>query len=173
MTGVREYSWTPGRGRVVAAATVGAVVEAIQEESGGSCPPIALVDAARPKDSELHSLFEWDDSSAAESYRIDQARGVIRSLRVTVVSAGVPEFEPKPAFVSVVLPAPTATPKDGPPARGYVPIAKVMSDDELRAQALADCIKQLRGMERRYAWLTELNGLWEALNEIEKGLDGA
>lgn len=41
-----------------------------------------VVEAARNKASVLHGFFDWDDSSAAEKYRLDQARDLIASVRV-------------------------------------------------------------------------------------------
>jgi len=46
----------------------------------GVLSPAAVVEAARSTRSPLHALFEWDDRVAAEERRLDQARGVIRSV---------------------------------------------------------------------------------------------
>lgn len=46
----------------------------------GVVTPDALVDDARDESSPLHSLFEWDDATAAERHRIDTARSIIRSV---------------------------------------------------------------------------------------------
>lgn len=44
----------------------------------------AVVEAASRPDSVLRSLFEWDDSKAAYEHRLEQARGLIRSVRVHI-----------------------------------------------------------------------------------------
>jgi len=45
-----------------------------------------MVDYARNNPgSELHKLFEWNDSVAAEAYRNQQARDILRFLKITVV----------------------------------------------------------------------------------------
>ena len=47
--------------------------------------PQELVNYARNNpNSELHKCFEWNDTVAAEKYRVSQARDVIRYLRITV-----------------------------------------------------------------------------------------
>lgn len=47
--------------------------------------PQELVNYARKNpNSELHKCFEWDDTIAAEKYRVSQARDVIRYLRITI-----------------------------------------------------------------------------------------
>ena len=45
-----------------------------------------LVETARSEDSVLHPLFEWNDSLAAEKYRLQQARTIINNIEVTIVS---------------------------------------------------------------------------------------
>src|SRR5215472_6010141 len=56
------------------------------ETAEGRLVPSTVVDAARAPDSPLHPLFEWDDSAAAEKYRLDQARTIIRRVTVTVTT---------------------------------------------------------------------------------------
>ena len=56
--------------------------------NAGNLTPDALVDANRPEDAPLHKDFEWDDKVAAEEYRRDQARYIIRS--VSIVTEEVP-----------------------------------------------------------------------------------
>ena len=46
-----------------------------------------VLDANRPADAPLHNEFEWDDTEAAEKYRLHQAGHLIRSLVI------VPECE--------------------------------------------------------------------------------
>lgn len=43
---------------------------------GDRATPKQIVDRARDKTSELHKCFEWDDSKAAERWRLEQARQV-------------------------------------------------------------------------------------------------
>lgn len=53
-------------------------------EREGTITPDAVVEDARNVASPLHDLFEWDDSKAAHEYRLDQARAIIRTVRVVV-----------------------------------------------------------------------------------------
>ncbi len=52
------------------------------EDEHGRVTPEAVVRAASDAGSVLHDLFEWNDDVAAHYYRIDQARTLIRSVRV-------------------------------------------------------------------------------------------
>ena len=42
--------------------------------------PQEILEKARDETSELHKCFEWDDSVAAERYRLQQAGNVLRML---------------------------------------------------------------------------------------------
>lgn len=41
-----------------------------------------LVEESRPKTAPLHNAFEWSDKKAAEQYRLQQARTLIRAVHV-------------------------------------------------------------------------------------------
>lgn len=62
-------------------------------EQHGELTAGMVVQSARPKNAPLHPYFEWDDKAAAEEFRLEQARSMIR--RVTFViedeDEGVPE----------------------------------------------------------------------------------
>ena len=52
------------------------------ENDDGVITPEAVVAAAAPPDSALHGYFTWDDAKAAHAHRLDQARTLIRSVKV-------------------------------------------------------------------------------------------
>jgi len=65
-----------------------AVRRAIQavEDAEGRITPDAVVRQATDPESPLHRYFEWDDQKAGHSYRIDQARRLIRLIEVVVTT---------------------------------------------------------------------------------------
>jgi hypothetical protein len=67
------------------------VTQVVQEiyERDGEVVASVLVDEARPEDSPAHPAFEWRDDVAAEEYRLEQARRLIR--RVTIHVDNQPE----------------------------------------------------------------------------------
>lgn len=54
------------------------------EDRRGRLTPQQVVEEARPKNSLLHSCFEWNDSSAANSWRIEQARTLIKRVKIVI-----------------------------------------------------------------------------------------
>jgi hypothetical protein len=55
-------------------------------ERRGTLRPVDIVTEARADDHRLHECFEWDDSIAADRFRLFQAGALIR--RVTIVQGG-------------------------------------------------------------------------------------
>ena len=103
-----------------------AVREALQQlERGGRLTPAQVVEAARDESSPLHTHFEWDDSAAAESFSIDQARRLIRSVQVVVT------YETHEYVIPRYL-RDTAAPPD---RQGYVSAQRLTKEPE-NAQAL-------------------------------------
>lgn len=61
---------------------IGEEIAALRDERS-VIPAPAVVEAARPEASAMHDHFEWDDTAAADQWRLDQARYLLRSI-VTV-----------------------------------------------------------------------------------------
>lgn len=110
--------------------------------------PAAVVDAARSVDNPLHPHFEWDDSIAAESHRIQQARNLVRCITILPSkSKGRSITGERPAFLSI-------TTDDG--ERGYRPLKVILNNRELRRQVLANAHRDLLAWEKRYNMLVDV-----------------
>lgn len=104
--------------------------------------PAILVDDARPEDSPLHKFFEWDDSVAAERYRVHQAQQVVNHLRVIIREEG----PARKAFHSV-----TITETEGV-ERAYVSTQTVCEQpgEDYKKQIIAKAATELATWRRRY-----------------------
>lgn len=60
-------------------------LQAIYDERGELTPAL-VVDLARDEKHPLHGRFEWDDTTAAEKFRVRQAHDLIKSVRITFSS---------------------------------------------------------------------------------------
>ena len=65
------------------------ITEEIEEEirrleNRGKLDPNEVVSEASKKDSPLHDYFEWDDGVAAAAHRLEQARTLIRRVKIVV-----------------------------------------------------------------------------------------
>lgn len=147
------YQWKPEARVKIDAQTAGEELERIRVRGNGRLDAAHVVEASRPEDAPLHDHFEWNDQQAAEQYRIDQARYLIRSITVSVEP--VEESRPVRAFVSVV--------RDED--RSYTSIAHALSDDDLRTQVLQRAWSELEAWRNRYAELIELADMFSAIDQ--------
>ena len=126
----------------------------IQQANGGLLRPADIVEFARNPDTTLHTQFDWDDTEAAEKWRLWQARHVIR-LHVTVISEA---SEPVRAFVSLST--------DRKAGGGYRTLAQVMADDDEREQLINDALLELNRAKRKYRAIQKLAPVWAALESV-------
>lgn len=94
-----NYSWGDGFKPKMNANIVGGVIEQI-EQRDGCITKESFLNESRPIEAPTHDLFEWDDSKAAEKYRLHQATTTIGNLRIVHVTSENEEVMVK-AFVNV------------------------------------------------------------------------
>ena len=88
-----EYRYESGaRFRGVAAQVAGRELARIRTENDGKLRPADTVAAARPDDAPLHPIFTWDDKRAAENWRLEEARHLIRAVRIVTKAGDEPAF---------------------------------------------------------------------------------
>lgn len=157
------YEWKAGSRMKANAEKVGAELESIK----GVKTPTGVIEMARNAKTELHRCFTWDDSEAAEAYRLEEARAVLRSITV-VRSVEVPNEEPKQVKVRAYEHVDTVDEK-GQDVSGYAPIDMVLSNVALRAQVmqrLADTIEEAGNTARTYTYLER-----ELLSDVADTMD--
>jgi hypothetical protein len=146
------YAWKPARGFGIAAQVVGEAI-AEMEAIHGECKPPHFVEAAKPKESPLHPLIEWDNWKAADAYRLHQARQVINS--VIVIRVDNHELaKPIQAFVNI-------TQGD---SRGYVSTVFAMGDEEKRNTILENARRDLAAWRNKYQALSEFSELFVVID---------
>lgn len=121
---------------------IGRALQKVQDEAPGEKGyPQRVVDAARNPRNALHKHFTWDDQEAAEAYRRDEARTIIRSIRIVD-----DEGDDKPAFISV-------SSKGG---QRYHSLDAVMASAELQLAVLKSAERDLAAFEKRYTELADI-----------------
>ena len=113
--------------------------------AAGDLTPAAVVDAARPKGHPLHDRFEWNDRVAGEGYRRQQARELIRSVRVEFIR---PSGEPSSVreFHSVARETDT---------RAYDPLNEIVDNPLTRKILLAQMRREWAVFKARYEHMAE------------------
>jgi hypothetical protein len=123
----RENFSIPG----VSAADAAAELQRLRREAGELTPDI-VVDAARDEHAVLHPAFEWDDEIAAQNFRKQQARHLLRGVCIVR-----DEGEPIPMHFHIVT-------DDG---GKYESVERIQNDPDLYEAALAELTSKVRGAQ--------------------------
>ncbi len=115
-----------------------------------------VLDDARADDSPLHQFFDWDDSSAAERYRLTQAATLIRRIQVIVTMDGTEQ--PMRQYLRVV--------KED--IAQYIPTVEISKNPALSEQVIQAARLDLEGWLRRYE---VYKAFFAASGEIRKALE--
>jgi hypothetical protein len=135
-----------------------AKIEAIRVElhkldKKGELTPNAVVDAARDIESPMHSWFQWDDAEAAHSYRLDQARALIRRVTVVVTNE-----------IHSIVPIFVRNPENDSGVQGYTATAALSGENS--ELAVAEALVQAVGNLRRAALIATSANLNLGISEM-------
>lgn len=125
------------------------------EKKYGSITSQNVLESARPKKSPIHSLFEWDDTKAAEKYRLRQATLLITNLAVEVE---VPETKPIicRAYVNV------SETKQGT----FMKIDSAFKVKETREIVTERALRELQAFKKKYENLEILTNLFSEIDSL-------
>ena len=149
------FEWKPGSRFKVDANTAGAVCE--QLEAAGNLSAKSLLDVSRPEDAPLHSEFEWNDSIAAEKFREEQARCIIRHL---VVRLDEKPNEQVRGFFRI----------EQTVQQSYTNVTTILTQRDLRSQLIQQALEEMAAFQRKYSTLTELAIIFEAAAKVRNAI---
>ena len=120
-----------------------------------------IVEMARDPEKECHDLFEWDDTTAAQNWRKEQAGLILRNLKVEFIQESDLDVEPK-KFTPCRL-------FYGDPVsnEGFVSITKIMGNQDMYDKLLERAKIEIKSFRKKYAMLKELEPLFEMIDEIQ------
>lgn len=125
------------------------------EKKYGSITSQNVLESARSVKSPIHSLFEWDDTKAAEEYRLRQATLLITNLAVEVE---IPEAKPIicRAYVNV---------SDAKKGR-FMKIDSAFKVEETREIVIERALRELRAFQEKYKNLEVLADLFAEIDSL-------
>ena len=109
-----------------------------------------MLEKGRDADSELHKCFEWDDSIAAEKYRLKQAGTVLRLL--VIKEEKIPTERPE---IRVFYKT-----KEN---EGYKPTHIIVKKDDEYEVLLQRAWAELRSFKLKYGFLKELQDIFDLI----------
>lgn len=112
------------------------------------------------RESALHRCFQWNDSKAAQQWRLWQARQLIVSVEVKYEDG-----KKHQVYVS-----PVAIRKDN---AGYARLSTILSNAQLRMQYLDQALAELERICARYNDLAELSGIRTEIQLVRKARESA
>lgn len=122
------------------------------EEMGGTdITPEKVLKIAKDENTELHKCFEWDDSVAAEKYRLSQARQLITFLIIK------PEKKEEPPIRVFQISSEKQV---------YQPIRVFVENKDEYKILLNRAKAELVNLRNRYKQLSELEDVFAAIDSL-------
>lgn len=144
-----------------------AVIKELQgiEKQNGVITAKAVVQRAKNESSPLHRFFNWDDTKAANEYRLWQARMIVARVYVST-----PDTDPnKPVLRAFVNISPGEDIYDADSSgRGYIGIENAKKSAPLRDQVLQYAKDQLFRWEERFGAMQEFFEVSVAIKSLKK-----
>ena len=132
-------TWRDGNGFFGRKADPQIVAEEIMD-IGESATPEQIVERAKDPKSEVHKLFTWDDSKAADNWRKYEARQITHCL---VIKETIKEDVPPARFFYIST-------------EGYKPTNVIFRKADEREMLLKRAWAELRAFKAKYSMLQEL-----------------
>lgn len=136
-------------------------IRELAERGDGTIKPEDVVADARDPSSPLHAEFQWDDDVAANAWRLQQARQLIRSVRI--------EFRVEKVTVASVQYV--RDPRLERTEAGYIDVRKVKGDEETSRDVLLAEATRIKGSLERMRALAAYFDLQDHVDELIGELD--
>lgn len=133
----------------------GKELERIREKYGVLEPSDVVIESI-PEDAPLHCVFNWDDTSAAFKWRQEQAKSLIRHIKVVIVNNKV-EVAVR-AYVNV-------KPDINKDKRVYMPTMDAIHSDDAYRDLLEQSKDDMNSFIEKYSQIQELNPVKAAMLE--------
>lgn len=133
----------------------------LAQKNDGVLNPRDVVAFASNPQTHLHSKFTWDDTKAAEEYRLWQARRIIK-LELEIVRNGDDEVGETNLFVSL------SDERVG--GGGYRLVTQVLTDADRRQKLLSDAIQELSRIRAKYQSIKELTDVFKEIEKLQKAI---
>ena len=112
-----------------------------------------ILELARDETTELHKCFDWDDTTAAEKWRLHTARMICCSLKVVVQS------EDKPPVSYRIIQHDTQE-------KAYKPVVLTVRNDDEYARLLKQAKAEMKLFKERYKRIVELESVIDEIDRI-------
>jgi hypothetical protein len=133
-------------------------LEQLTKKGRGRLTPENVVADAKPKNALLHPCFEWNNNKAAEQYRLEQARLLMRSIEIVYA----PNGDNATGKVKVRKCVHIQDDKDS----FYTTIERAMDNPAYQKQLEQTALAELNALRHRYGALKKFAKIWKAIDLI-------
>ncbi len=118
---------------------------------GDDVKPEKIAEYAKDESTELHKCFEWDDSIAADKYRVMQARNIVTMLVIKEEQTPTERPEIRVFYKT----------KE---SEGYKPTELIIQQKDEYQALLERAWAELRAFKAKYSCLKELQDIFELID---------
>lgn len=118
-----------------------------------SATPQQILEKARDSNTELHKCFTWDDTEAAEKWRISEARAVVRNLKIIEQK---PDKQTEPTTIRVFYKTDNES--------GYKPTKLILKKPDEYKVLVERCRSELLAIKQKFNSISEYEEIWELIN---------
>ncbi len=136
-------------------------IERLSRLKKGRIKPSEVVQAAKDPDSPLHEYFDWDLESAANKYWEEQARRLIKSVKVVVTTE----------TTRITAVGYVRDPEKSPAEQGYVHVSRVRTDEDMKREVMIAEFERAAAALRRARDLSLLFDMYEQVDEFIQRLE--
>jgi hypothetical protein len=116
----------------------------------------AILGAAKKKNNVLHDLFDWDNTEAAEKWRLHQARMLINEVKIIINTKEYYAFENLSISVEE---------SETDNNREYVSHDEIITNEDLRKQIIQKALESLIYWRNKYSHYSEFKSI---ITEIDR-----
>lgn len=142
------------------AQSVGELFERLEQSPEGLSPS-SVLNASRDENSLLHDEFEWDDTAAAEKYRLGQARFLIQNLTIVTRTDDQTERQNGNDRAFVITPGYKGA---------YVAIDHALTNAEWRTHLLNTAKQDMDAFIAKYRRLEELASVIVQMEKVKQAV---
>lgn len=129
------------------------------EQKYGEVTAVNLLDESRPEDAPLHKCYEWDDSVAAEQYRLFQSRKILSAVHVVILNDDGAKVETR--MMANVTENRTGEGR-------YINMVAALAHVDSRAIVLNRAREEMKTFKDKYQNLSELSKVMQAIDDTLK-----
>ena len=124
----------------------------------------SLLKKESKKSSSLYEFFDWDNSSAGDKWRLQQARTLINEIKIIVEDKEIYAFE----NVNISMADKEDSVKNKFSSREYKPRVEIMDNADFKQQLIQRALAEAKYWKERHSELVELNSIFCSIDEESK-----